>query len=158
MADVLTFQRITPARYAGSALSGRGALLFAGRWHEAGRPVVYAADSAALALLEVLAGTQDRAQLARESYVRVTVRVPVRLVQTLAPNGLPPLWQAHPHPVATQRIGTQWLASGASVALLVPSTLVPSERNVLLNPEHADWEQVEASDPEPFPVDLRLHK
>lgn len=56
-----------------------------------------------------------------------------------------------------ERLGTQWLASGASVALLVPSTIVPSEHNVMLNPRHAGWERVEKGAPVLFPVDVRFY-
>ena len=38
-------------------LKGRGGILFAGRWHHAGVPVVYLADSPAGALLETCVHT-----------------------------------------------------------------------------------------------------
>jgi RES domain-containing protein len=38
-------------------LSGAGGMRAAGRWHEAGRPVVYLAESPAAALLEVCVHT-----------------------------------------------------------------------------------------------------
>ena len=43
--------RIANASYA--ALDGLGGLTVPGRWHNSGRPVIYTADSSALAMLEV---------------------------------------------------------------------------------------------------------
>ena len=48
--------RIAKARYSRSKavmLSGRGALLYGGRWSSPGRPVLYTSGSAALATLEI---------------------------------------------------------------------------------------------------------
>ena len=46
--------RLTKAKHMGSALSGYGSTLRAGRWHEKGQPMVYAAASPAASLLETL--------------------------------------------------------------------------------------------------------
>ena len=43
-----------------------------------------------------------------------------------------------------------------SVALVVPSAVVPHETNVILNPLHAEFRRIEVGAPEPFPVDARL--
>ncbi len=40
------------ARRSHANLSGRGGLLYAGRWHDKGHPVIYASGSVALAALE----------------------------------------------------------------------------------------------------------
>jgi RES domain-containing protein len=38
---------------------------------------------------------------------------------------------------ATQTIGQQWLVSGRSCVLRVPSIVVPEEQNLVLNPQHS---------------------
>jgi RES domain-containing protein len=48
--------------------------------------------------------------------------------------------------------------SGNSVALRVPSTLVPSESNFLLNPEHADFSKLKIGQALAFEFDVRLRK
>jgi RES domain-containing protein len=154
--ELLTLHRLTLAKYAGTALSGIGGLHAAGRWHRAGHPVVYASESTALAVLEVLAGTRDRTVLRDASYVRLTVDVPAEGIVRLSGAELPPDWQAWPHGESAQELGSRWLASRASLGLSVPSTLIPTERNVLLNPLHPDWGRVEASGPEAFVFDARL--
>ena len=155
LGNILHAWRLTKAKYAGSALSGVGSALRAGRWHARGRPVVYAASSAALALLETLVHV-DRAELLRAEYVAVPVRVPAGLVERLAPGELPADWRAWPHPASTRALGTAWFDGGRSAALVVPSVVVPHEWDVLLNPTHPDFGLVEVGEPEPFPVDARL--
>ena len=149
--------RLTKAKYAGSALSGTGSALRAGRWHARGRPVVYAASSASLALLETLVHV-DRTELLRAAYVAVPLDVPAALVERVALDDLPDEWQAWPHPPSTRALGTAWFDGQRSAALVVPSVVVPREWNVLLNPTHPGFRHVETGAPEPFPVDPRLSR
>lgn len=151
----LSAWRLTKARYAGTALSGLGSTLRAGRWHARGRPVVYAASSAALALVETLVHV-ERTDLLRDAYVAVPLHIPLALVERLDPASLPPNWQAWPHPASTQALGTAWFDARRSAALVVPSAVVPHETNVLLNPLHPDFHDVGAGHPEPFPIGTRL--
>lgn len=151
----LTAWRLTKAKYARTALSGLGSTLRAGRWHARGRPVVYAASSAALALLETLVHA-ERADLLRADYVAIPLRVPAGLTQRPDPASLPADWQAWPHPASTRALGTAWFDAGRSAALVVPSAVVPHEWNVLLNPLHPDFHRIEVGKPEPFPIDARL--
>ncbi len=152
---VLIAWRLSKAKYARTALSGLGSTLRAGRWHARGRPVVYAASSAALALLETLVHA-ERADLLRGEYVAVPLRIPAGLVEHLDRDGLPPDWQAWPHPASTRTLGTAWFDAGRSAALVVPSAVVPHEWNVLLNSLHAGFHRIEVGEPEPFPIDARL--
>ena len=149
--------RLTKAKYAGTALSGIGSALRAGRWHARGRPVVYAASSAPLALLETLVHV-DRTELLRAEYVAVPLDIPTRLVERVALGDLPDDWRAWPHPTSTRALGTAWFDGQRSAALVVPSVVVPREWNVLLNPTHPAFRDVEVGDPEPFPVDPRLSR
>ena len=53
--------------------------------------------------------------------------------------------------------GDAWVASGASLALLVPSVLVPQQRNILINPADPDVPTAAGSArAEPFDFDPRL--
>ncbi len=152
---VITVWRLTKAKYAASALSGYGSTLRAGRWHPRGRPVVYCASSPSLALLETLVHV-ERPDLLRFDYVAVPVTLQEDHVERLVPKDLPAVWRAWPHPASTQALGARWFDAQRSVALEVPSAVVPHERNVLLNPLHPRFREVVAGDPEPFPVDPRL--
>jgi len=57
---------------------------------------------------------------------------------------------------ATRRYGHAWTTSQTSLAIYVPSVIIPSEFNVLLNPVHAAFPAVEWDAPKPFEFDPRL--
>lgn len=155
----ITVWRLTKAKYAqggaASALSGYGSTLHAGRWHPRGRPVVYCAASPSLALLETLVHI-ERPDLLRFAYVAIPVTLREDHLERFGPADLPPDWQAWPYPASTQALGARWFDEQRTVALEIPSAVVPHERNVLLNPFHPRFREVEAGEPEPFPVDPRL--
>lgn len=68
---------------------------------------------------------------------------------------MPPDWHA-PRIKATQAVGNEWVARGASLLLRVPSTVVPSEHDYLLNPAHPSFNDVALTPPERFRFDERL--
>jgi RES domain-containing protein len=160
-----TFWRLTKAKYgrlgkgdARGPFSSYGSVLHAGRWHPKGRPVVYAAESAALALLETLVHV-ERADLLRFDYVAIPVSIPDALgdlTESLNASDLPADWQAWPYPAPTQALGADWFDARRSVALVVPSAVVPHERNVLLNPTRPRFGELEIGAAQPFPIDPRL--
>ena len=125
--------RLAAGRHAATAMSGEGAAVFGGRWNPPGRRMVYAAQSLALATLElsvhIIGG--------RVKYVAMQFELPNRLVDALELGGLKKSWPTNE--AATQRIGEAWLDARTSAALAVPSALVDArsgERNILLNPAH----------------------
>jgi len=71
---------------------------------------------------------------------------------------LPADWNRTPGPTALQDIGSTWVASSRSVALSVPSAIIPAERNVLLNPGHPDLARLVRHPPERFVFDPRMRR
>lgn len=133
--------RFTHERHASHAWNGEGGLRASGRWHNRGTPVVYASEHAALAVLEILV----HATLDELADFRLTeASVPDRLVRDLDEAELPAGWGGAVHAATTRALGDAWLASGAGVALRVPSSLLPG-RNVLLNPRHPGFAQVDVA-------------
>jgi len=63
---------------------------------------------------------------------------------------------AEPPDEASMRYGSRWLQQRRSVVLEVPSAVVPSEMNYLLNPSHADFRRIRLGRPLPFVVDPRM--
>jgi RES domain-containing protein len=57
-----------------------------------------------------------------------------------------------------QLIGDEWVNRGASAVLEVPSAVIETDSNYLLNPEHPDFKAVRVMDPHGFEFDLRLLK
>jgi RES domain-containing protein len=85
--SLLTVWRICPATYVADVFGGKGGLYFPARWHNKGRPIVYTAESRALAALEILANTQDRSALHTQPWLITRADVPATLIVT--PSSFP---------------------------------------------------------------------
>jgi RES domain-containing protein len=83
-----------------------------------------------------------------------TIDVPDSLVEELRP--LPRGWDSEPASVASRTVGDQWVESQRSVALLVPSSVVPVENNALINPRHPLFKLAWVKKPTRFRYDRRL--
>lgn len=150
---MLTVWRLTTARFAKSAFSGEGGRLYAGRWHRQGVPLVYAASSQSLAMLETL--VQDEPLRAR--YVMIDARVPKAVtIERIGIDDLPSNWRDIAAREQLQAIGTEWARKRRSAVLAVPSAIIPAERNYLLNPLHPDFRRIIIGTPQRFTTDLRL--
>ena len=146
--------RIVKTRYAAHAFDGEGARLYGGRWNSPGVKMVYTAESLALAALEILAHTGKSSLLA--SYSRCAVHFDDSLITSLDRSLLPANWRAYPAPPESQLLGDTWIANSSSVVLKVPSVLIETESNYLINPQHPDFGSLVIDQPEPFNFDPRL--
>jgi RES domain-containing protein len=113
-------------------------------------------DSRALAAMELLVNLDPG--LAPPELLFIAVDVPDGIITTVDIARLPSGWRAYPAPDAVKDIGTEWLKAGTSAALLVPSAVMPDERNLLLNPEHAKFRRVKIGKPSKFTFDGRIFK
>ena len=123
--------------YAADDISGKGAAANPGRWNDDGQPLVYAALTISLAVLETAAHIDD-AGLPLNRYV-VRIEVPDQVWEQRdeqAVGALPAAWSAIPAGRASVAIGSAWLSSERSPILLVPSVIVPEEWVALVNPLH----------------------
>ncbi|MCY4014164.1 MAG: RES family NAD+ phosphorylase [Gammaproteobacteria bacterium] len=135
-------------------LRGLGGVFRSGRWHHAGVPVVYLSESPALALLEVIANFDLAPTEFPDNYQLLEVDCGSVAALPLDDGQLPEEWTGHR--ALTRRIGSQWLASGASALLKVPSAVVARSWNYLLNPLHADAAYVIVRSSSRHPFDRRL--
>ncbi len=133
-------------------LTGIGGLRASGRWHTAGRPIVYLAEHPALSLLEVLAHDVDAGELPRNyRWLKVETRRPTGL------ESVPELPRAWATDLTTTRtIGDRWLAEARTPLLRVPSVLSPESFNYLLNPAHPRARAARVIARCPYPLDPRL--
>ncbi len=138
----------------GGAFSGEGAYLAGSRWNTPGRRLAFAAQSESLATLEYLAHATSEGFF--DETVLVIAEVEDRYVTAFDTAALPKDWRSFPPAHGTQRIGDEWLSSGAALALEVPSAIVPRERNVLVNPLHRDFARLKILAIEPWGIDSRL--
>jgi RES domain-containing protein len=147
--------RICKAEHAAVAFTGEGAILYPGRWHHAGTPVVYCSESRALAALEQLVHLH-RNRLPSH-FVCFGVDIPEDLtIREVRTEDLPAEWRRQPAPLELRDIGTRWEESGETVALEVPSAVVPGEHDFLLNPRHPHFRRLAIGDPELFEFEERL--
>jgi RES domain-containing protein len=106
-------------------LSGDGPRRYGGGWNSPGRPLVYAADTAALAVLEVRVHLDIPPELVPDDYVLLSIDL----------GGLP-IETVSAAPADPGGFGDTWLREQRTPVLRVPSFIVPESTNLLLNPAH----------------------
>lgn len=148
--------RIVQAHVADRAFTGEGARRYGGRWNSKGYAVVYTSSSISLAILEVLVHIQLYDIL--EEYVYISVEFDQKLSLALNPRELPDNWIKDPSPLVIKQIGDSWVESRQSVILEVPSAIVPTEKNYLINPAHSNFGKLKIGSPTKFEFDPRLIK
>jgi len=141
--------RLVRAERAGAVLSGEGARLYGGRWNPPGKAVVYASASRALAVLEAFVHLAAEARSMRFFLYEVALPKGARLLRHKGARPPPSL-------ESSQNVGRAWLDTGATLALVVPSVIVPQEPNYVLNVSHPQFARLALSAPEPFSFDERL--
>jgi RES domain-containing protein len=139
-------------------LSGQGGLRAAARWHNAGKPIVYTANSPASALLEVLVHLElNDFEYLPSSYRLLKIEMPDEVaVVEIDESNLDANW--HKQSEITRAIGDAWLRDLSSALLAVPSAIVPHTKNYLINPAHREAKQIKVKSHGSYPFDFRLFK
>jgi RES domain-containing protein len=148
---IIRAHRLSLRQFANQAFLGEGARSVGGRWNPPGMPAVYTSETLSLAALEFLAhlsGPQDAPEL-----VFFPVEFDSRLVEQAA---LPAGWQKLSL-AETQALGAAWIQSAKSPVLRVPSFVVPSESNFVINPVHRKFARLKIGPAQPFILDPRLY-
>ena len=129
--------RLVKKKWSKQAFDGEGARRYGGRWNSKGKRCVYLASTPSLALLEIMVHLDDYNLLA--DYALYQMEIPESSLLELDSDSLPDDWRADPAPLSTAQIGDDWLTSLSSAALYTPSTIVPMENNILINPAHPQY-------------------
>lgn len=124
------------------AFDGEAARLHGGRWNSQGSACVYCAGSRSLAMLEALLQLGNAG--VTQHYALLELEIPRHHILNARGDTLPPDWRDHPAPPSAAAFGDAWLASGQSLALAVPSAIVPHEFNYLLNALHPAFPAIAA--------------
>ncbi|HKW76327.1 MAG TPA: RES domain-containing protein [Terriglobales bacterium] len=133
---------------------GTGASLIGGRWNSPGRAMIYAAETFAGAVLEILAHSNLGGIPQTHALVETTIPEAVSM-EAIGKSDLRG-WGADDQ-IASRRYGDQWLLEQRSAVLLVPSVVSGGrERNVLINPEHPGFARIVAGKPQELRWDKRL--
>jgi RES domain-containing protein len=144
--------RIADGRF--PIFDGTGARLAGARWNTPGRPVIYAAETFAGAMLEILAhGNLNRLP---RNYLFIEISIPDSIKVENAPR-VDFSSRDESIQASTRAFGDCWLLELRSAVLTVPSVVTGGvERNILINPLHPDFAKIESSQPRPVRWDSRL--
>ncbi|MCH8558207.1 MAG: RES family NAD+ phosphorylase [Balneolia bacterium] len=130
-------------------LSGEGARLYGGRWNHKGTPALYCSQNRSLCTLEVL--VHVKLNNIPKDLMLVTIYVPDDAeIRALGRYELPQGWDDYPYDSFTQDTGSSLLKTGESLGIRVPSSVVPQEHNVILNPRHKDFSRIMVTDIAPL--------
>lgn len=151
---IVTAWRITHQKYANTAFTGEGAKLFGGRWNPPGYAAIYVSDSLSLAILELIVHLDDDRDI--ESYVAIPVEFEDSQVFCLPKEDLPENWATLPISDRTQQIGKNWLVNNKSLILKVPSSIVPQDKNFVINPLHPNYSSLKIGQPQSVHIDPRI--
>lgn len=151
--STIRIYRVIHRKYVEEAYSGKGGLYADSRWTSRGRLVVYASENLALAALEKIAGAGQLSRLSQMAYISADLKADGILDLEELREG----WDQRPPGQASRTIGDAWLTSNDSVALRVPSVVVPEGSNFVLNPGHPDFDaSLTIYEAEPLRLDPRI--
>lgn len=118
-----------------------------------GTPAVYVSEHLSLAVLEQLVHLGRRASKIPFAVAKVSFPKTMAIADIPA---LPAGWRIEPPADLTKTIGEEWVHGNRTAVLRVPSAIVPSEHNYVLNPRHPDFKRIIFGKYEHFQLDSRL--
>jgi RES domain-containing protein len=146
--------RIADARH--PIFDATGATLHGGRWNSRGFRAIYAAETYAGALLEVLVHSNLSEPPKNHRVIRIDIPDEVE-IETVSSTELPD-WDAED--MRTSRdFGDRWIQENRTAVLRVPSVITAGqENNLLLTTLHPQFSLIEAGAPKPVNWDERLFR
>jgi len=135
-------------------LLGTGAMLYGGRWNPKGLGMLYTSESLSLATLETVVNlSSGKLNL---GLMCVEINFPSSLpISIINDRSLPTNWNSYPYIPETVKIGAGFLQAN-ELCLKVPSAIIPTEYNYLLNPKHQNFNEIKIGDIRPIILDNRL--
>jgi RES domain-containing protein len=146
--------RIADARH--PVFDPTGAMLYGGRWNSPGKRVIYAAETYAGALLEILAHANGSQPPKHHQSVRITIPddLPVETIYRDQLSG-----RDAEDCIASRAFGDKWFDGKRTVALRVPSVITQGrEYNIVIHADHPQFKLLQVGTPEPVAWDARLFK
>jgi len=116
--------------------------------------MAYLSASRALAALEIF--VHWGRQATELKWVMAAVEIPDRVISTPEFGALPAGWDSLPSSPTSRKFGADWAVSLNSLAIALPSAIIPEEKIVLLNVRHPDISKIEIAEIKPFQFDPRL--
>jgi RES domain-containing protein len=140
--------RCTLESHIAGTLSGEGALRYGGRWNSKGVPVIYAAESRIMAVLELLI---------RQPIDKICAQykiLPLDIPDTIFQPKIPAHWKEDE--LVSRKLGDELLKNRNNLVIKVPSALLSNSYNYLVNPLSPKIDQVRLLSPEAILMDDRL--
>lgn len=116
--------------------------------------MLYCATNESLGMLELRVHSPHPYPRTRLKFV---IEVPDDAIVEIAMNKLPRGWNKLPPGPSSKRFGDAWVVSKSSLGILVPSVIASEERNLVLNPAHARFQEVRVVSKEQVTLDMRLY-
>ncbi|RRW39749.1 RES domain-containing protein [Pseudomonas luteola] len=136
-------------------LTGMGAAIAGGRWNHPRTPAVYMGLTPAICSLETFVHTNGEpveGMKITEFELPEDKGLYLELENELLPTG----WNSIPYDRPSMDFGTRWLQSRSHLGLIVPSAILPLERNVVINPFHPEARLIKVLEVYNFTFDPRM--
>ncbi len=131
--------------------SGEGSRTTPGRWNRLGQPMIYASEHYSTAMLEKLIRLGEMPP--NQHFIEITIERGVSYEEFNEANI--PGWYEQNQDKA-RAFGSRWFAERRSAILIAPSVVARMDTNVLINPDHPDFQHISASRERPIWWDKRL--
>lgn len=149
----MTVYRLAAKEYV-SDVSGMGAKLYGGRWNPVGVAGIYTSEHISLALLEKYVHARAKENMRLVALLKIEIDERKVSVFHTDEMLLKENWATDiPY---SQWLGGQILDDPSIAGFSVPSAIVPTERNIILNPFSEQFGLIKFSAPVDFSTDFRL--
>lgn len=136
-----TWYRVHRSANKKEVFSGSGGDFTPGRWNKLGTKAVYCSESIALCTLEWLAN--QGLSVFGFNYYRYSIQIPETSIKKFSLQKLPKKWRTIPATDITRDFAEKYLYSdNHTLAIAVPSVVIPEEFNLVINPLHSSFAEV----------------
>jgi RES domain-containing protein len=149
---IVTCYRIGDPEGSYPIFDATGSTIGPGRWNTSNAPCVYACEHYSTAMLEKL--VHGNGHLPPNQHF-ITITIPTGMSYEMVTRDSLPGWNAR-EPNVSRDFGKTWLREKRSLILIVPSYVARIERNIVINPLHPEFDNIEYTLPEPVWWDDRL--
>lgn len=144
--------RLSRAKYVHD-LTGTGAAIVGGRWNNKDFPALYLGENPAICCLEHFVNASGPPST---PLVLARIELPEDEDLYWTPDNLPPGWDSKPADTPSMEFGTAWLKSLSHLGLIVPSAVLPVQKNIVINPRHPACADIKIKEVQDFFYDARM--
>ncbi len=147
--------RISTSQYVDD-LTGTGSKIYGGRWNSKGTPLLYCSENTSLAILEILVHF-DGLTIPKNLEL-LHLELDPDHIQDFPMNKFNSIRKSKDAEFRFKKAGQKWIKSESSLALKVPSIINTNEFNILINPNHENFNMLKKRKKVKLELDERLFK